>query len=115
MPDEIGALMSETTQFTYTKKSDQPKLSTKRDESTRDELSPKRTKTHSDVLEGAESLFVLGTSPRRVTIHISPRSRNIPTGSSVMSEGGDVMSMSNTGHSRAARILEEFYSSNDLQ
>jgi hypothetical protein len=117
MSDPRQYNMSTTTQFTYMKKSDKP--STKRGESTRDEsdgeLSPKRTKIHHDILEGAENLFILKTSPPRARSHISPRSRNIPTGSSVMSEGDDVMSMSNTGHSEATRTMEEFYSSKGSQ
>ena len=116
-PDELGVMngtVDDTTSFTYTrKKYAQGAPSAKRGESALEEpdgkLSSKHIKTSQDVLEGANGLFVLKTSPPRTTIHASPRSRNIPTGSSVMSEASDVMPMDKAGHGRAIRMLEEFH------
>lgn len=105
-PDELG-------QFTYMKKSIEPQLPAKRGEPARaesgGEISPKRAKANNDILDGAESLFGLSTTPPRQTIHASPRSREIPTDSSVISQESDVMSMSNAGHSKGAKMLEDFY------
>lgn len=125
IPDELGVIMNgipnkqvddDTTPFTYTMKLDQSGACAKRGESALDEPddkpSPKRTKIHDtsyDVLKGVEGLIVLKTSPPRTSIHVSPRSRNVPTGSSVMSEGSDVMPMDRAGHGKAARMLELFY------
>ena len=127
-PDELGIIMNgtlankqvdETTPFTFMMKPGQSGTCTKRSESALDEPggkpSPKRTRVHDtsyDVLEGAEGLVVLKTSPPRMTIYVSPRSHNIPTGSSVMSEASDVISMGRAGLSKAARILEGFYTEN---
>ena len=116
-PDELSVIMNgtadDTTSFTYMRKHAQGAPSAKRGESAIEEpdgnLSSKRAKTSHDVLEGAESLYVLKTSPPRTAIHASPRSHNIPTGSSVMSEASDVMLMDKVGHGRAARMLEDFY------
>ena len=107
--DGLGIIMNgtlankqvdETTPLTYMMKPGQSGTCAKRSESALDEPggkpSPKRTKVHDtsfDVLEGAEGLVVLKTSPPRMTIYVSPRSHNIPTGSSVMSEASDVMSI----------------------
>lgn len=116
-PDELGVIMNgkadDTTPFTYMRKLEQAGPCAKRGESELNEPdgkpSPKRTKSSHDVLDAAVNLFVLKTSPTRTTIHASPRSRDIPTGSSVMSEASDVMLMNKAGHGRAARMLEEFY------
>jgi hypothetical protein len=115
--DELGVIIhgtvDDTTSFTYIRKYAQGAPSAKRGESALEEpdgnLSSKYIKTSHDVLEGANGLFVLKTSPPRTTIHASPRSRNIPTGSSVMSEASDVMLMDKAGHDRAIRMIEEFY------
>jgi len=122
-PDELGVVMNgtlsnldDTTPFTYMMKPGQSGPGAKSGELALDEAdgkrSPKRTKvydTSRDILEGVEGLIVLKTSPPRTTIHASPRSRNISTGSSVMSQGSDVMSLDSAGQSNAARMLEEFY------
>ena len=121
IPDELSTLIngsimkkqSDTTKLTYTKKPDESKPYAKRTESTLDESSgersPKRTKVYNDVLEGAEGLFVLKTSPPRVTKFASPRSRNISSISSVMSEGTDVSIIDTADHSKTIRMLEHFY------
>lgn len=112
--DELGGIMNNTVDdtppFTYMRKYAQEAPSAKRGESALEEPDGKHKKTSHDhdVLEGANGLFVLKTSPPRTSIHASPRSRNIPTGSSVMSEANDVM-MDKAGYNRAIRMLEEFY------
>lgn len=107
----LGVLdISDTRQFTYKRKSTDPQPYPG-DESKESEVSPKGRKTliDDDDLEGANLLFGIKISPPRVEEHASPQSRDMPTSSSVMSPASDVMPMTHDGHGEAARILQQFY------
>lgn len=114
----------ELTMFTYTKEDEtvsehvinlkDVKNYDTEDEGDMSEVKRQKT-TPSDLLphdlKGADILFEMQTSPPRSTMHAirSPRSREVYTGSSVMSAVSDVASLSSANVKKAVRSLEEFF------
>ena len=115
---KLAALLNKSNEFTYRKRStENEKLpSPKRVKTTAEEMpSPSYQPVDGDALEGASLLIHIKTSPPRLQRHAtrSPTSREIYTGSSILSAVSDVPPMTHKGISNAARALAIFFNSNE--
>ena len=103
---------TETTGFTYKRKCSQGAGVEHKDQSAKRSRGADDNIDMDNVLkEAVEALMDIKTSPVRISQHSIPE--NVPTGSSVMSEAGEVETMTPHGHRRSARTLNCFFDLGD--